>query len=57
MQEIAITTVYGDNTTAIPAPIRRLLNISPGDKILWYANERGEICIKRIGKKVFREIP
>ena len=48
VQEVQVTKVY-QGRTCIPKPIREMLNISDGDRVLWYINDRGEVCLKKVG--------
>lgn len=55
MVEVQITKVYGDGKTTIPLEIRQRLGISDGDRVLWYINEKGEVCIKKVAERRFKE--
>ncbi len=47
------TTVGDDGVVTIPAPVRRRLDIEPGDKLRWDVDEEGdlsvEVCRQRYG--------
>lgn len=46
--QTTITTVSNANQTAVPSPVRRLLQIQPGDKLIWEVD---------IGKKIAKIKP
>ena len=53
--EVQISRVYGEGRTTIPKEIRERLKITDGDKLLWYINEKGEVCVKKVEERRFRE--
>lgn len=38
------TTISVANQTAVPAPVRKKLNLKPGDKLLWQVDEKTQIA-------------
>ena len=47
--EIDITKIHSNGRVQIPIEVRRQLNISDGDKIIWF-KELGRIYIEKVGK-------
>ena len=43
-----ITKVHVYGRVSIPVEIRNKLEIRDGDKIIWYLNDLGDICIKKM---------
>lgn len=55
---LAISKVYGTNSSlklTVPKEVREYLGLREGDKLLWYVNERGEVCLVRLVEESFRE--
>lgn len=48
VQEVAVMKVYGRCRVQIPKQIRVMLDIKDGDRVLWYINDRGEVCLKKV---------
>jgi len=44
---VQVTRVFGGGKTTIPSDVRKMLGIRDGDTVVWYVNERGEVCIRK----------
>jgi len=55
VEELAVSRVFGRGKCSIPRDVREMLGVSDGDKILWYRNDRGEVCIRPVRKRFFVE--
>ena len=47
--EVGITAVYGNGSVQIPSEIRKALEISDGDKILWIRKGLHEYTFRKVG--------
>ena len=45
---VQVTNVYSGRTT-IPQAVRKILGVKDGDRIVWYINDSGEVCIRKAG--------
>jgi bifunctional DNA-binding transcriptional regulator/antitoxin component of YhaV-PrlF toxin-antitoxin module len=62
---IKVTRVYGRGRTQIPSEIVKALELKEGDKIVWFMNESGVFCIRKVptlrrehlGKYIITEKP
>ena len=52
---LSISKVFQRGKVVIPKEVRERLKIKDGDRILWYLNELGEVCVKKVEERAFRE--
>lgn len=53
--DIAIMRVHSHGRVVIPSEVRNASGIKDGDKVRWYRNDRGELCIECVGFKSIRK--
>lgn len=49
--EVAVSRVFGRGKTTVPRDVRERLGLRDGDRILWYINDRDEVCVARIPRR------
>jgi len=49
--EIDISRVHSNGRLVIPSEIRKDLGVGDGDKILWFRNGYGQLCVEKVTEK------
>jgi len=48
VEVLGVATVHSrGHRVSLPKKVRRILDLKPGDEVVFYLNENGEVCIRK----------